>query len=381
MSVQLRAYKYRLYPTAKQKELLAKTFGCVRFTWNKNVEVFNTKGLSSKTSTQLRQEFEFLREVSAAAIQQKEMDFKEYKKQFFSKKRNKKLGRCQFKSKYDKQSFRLPNQKFKLLDNRLQLEKIGKIPVVVDRVPSGKFMSVTVSRTKTGEYYASILMEEHIEPKQKTGKAVGIDLGLKALITTSDGLQVKSFANNQSKIKHLQRHFSRKVKGSARHKKLKLKIAKLYEQDARRRAWLNHNISSYIVSNYDKVVMENLNVSGMMKNHNLAGAIQKSAWTDLVNKISYKCKFYGKEFVQINRFHPSSKTCSNCGCIKEELKLSERVYSCKHCGFCLDRDHNAAINILSAGVDADYRSGMECQTTNKEQSLNVAIPDELTTFL
>jgi putative transposase len=377
----MRAYKYRLYPTASQKAVLAKVFGCVRFVWNKNVETFNKREATVKTSTQLRQEFDFLKEISAAAIQQKEIDFKDFKKQFFSKKRKKKLGRCQFKKKTDKQSLRLPNQKFKLVGNRLQLEKLGKIKIVVDRIPLGKFMSVTVSKTKTGEYYASILMEEEIQPKEKTNKKVGIDLGLKALVTTSDGLQVKSFVNNQNKIKHLQRHFARKKKDSRRYNQLKLKIARLYEKDARRRSWLNHNIASYMVAHYDEIIMEDLNVSGMMKNHKLAGSIQKASWADLVNKIDYKCNFYGKKLTKINRFYPSSKTCSNCGCVKEELSLSERVYSCTDCGFSIDRDHNAAINILSAGVDADYRSGMECKTKTKEQSLGVAIPDELITFL
>lgn len=160
------SYKYRIYPNKTQKEMLSKTFGCVRFLWNKNVEVFNNKG-EFKSSTLYREEFDFLREVSAGALQQKEEDFKQFKNQFFSKDRKKKLGRPSFKSKRDKQSFRLPNQKFTLKDNKIRLEKIGWIKVKVDRTYSGREMSVTVSKDLTEKYYVSILVETEQIKKQK----------------------------------------------------------------------------------------------------------------------------------------------------------------------------------------------------------------------
>lgn len=191
----LRAYKYRIYPTESQKIKLAKTFGCVRFLWNKNVEIYQNKG-EYKSSTKYRSEFDFLKDVSAAAIQQKEIDFKEFKKQKSSKTRKKKLGSSKFKSRRNRQSFRLPNQKFKLIGNKLQLEKIGKIRIVMDRPTDGKLMSVTVSKDTCGDYFASILVEAIVEKLPKTDRSVGIDVGLKALITTSDGLQVDSLRDN-----------------------------------------------------------------------------------------------------------------------------------------------------------------------------------------
>jgi putative transposase len=364
----LRSYKYRIYPTAKQEQTLAKVFGCVRFVWNKNVEVFNSYDKENnpnpefKSSTEYRQEFNFLQEISAATIQQKEIDFREYKKQYFSKGRKKKFGRPQFKSRRNKQSFRLPNQKFKLLDNKIQLEKIGKIRIVIDRHYYGKPMSVTVSKDSCGDYYASILVEEEIKQKEKTNRSVGIDVGLKSLVTTSDGLQILNFPDNQRKIKHIQRHLSRKKKGSNRFNDMKLRLAKLHRKESRKREWLLHNISTFLVDNYDIIVAEDLNVSGMMKNHKLAGSICRSSWSELFKMIDYKCKFYGKEFIQIDRFFPSSKTCNRCGCLKSELKLSDRVFVCDDCDYEIDRDLNASKNIKSVGVATAKQSVMECKT-------------------
>jgi putative transposase len=183
----LKAYKYRIYLTAQQEVLLNKTFGCVRMVWNHNVEVFNKfdKNLAQQeqplTSTLLRKKFNWMNEVSAAALQQKEMDFKAFKTNYFSKTRKKKIGRPSFKNRDSHQSYRLPNQKFTLNDSTIRLEKIGKVKLVVDRaVPVGcKFMSVTVSKNKCGQFFASVLVECEIIQKTKTGKTVGLDIGIK----------------------------------------------------------------------------------------------------------------------------------------------------------------------------------------------------------
>ena len=375
----LKAYKYRIYPNKIQQEKLAKTFGCVRFLWNKNVETFNSRG-EHKTSAELRQEFDFLREVSAAAIQQKEMDFKAYKSQRFSKTRKKKISNPSFKSRKDKQSFRLPNQKFKVLGNKVQLEKIGKVSIKIDRMFSGKCMSVTVSMDTCGDYFASILVDEDVSQKPKTNCSVGIDVGLKQLITTSDGLQIDRLRDNQAKLKHIQQRLSRKKKGSVRFKKLKLRLAKIHRKQARRREWLLHNISAHLVESYDVIAVEDLNIAGMMKNHKLAGTIADASWSEFIRQLDYKCQFYGKELVKINRWFPSSKTCSCCGAIKEDLKLSDRIYSCD-CGLSIDRDLNASLNIKAVGVDAAQQSVMECQTYFSGQSLKQAIPSDLISFL
>ena len=375
----LRAYKYRIYPNKAQQVKLAKTFGCVRFIWNKNVEIFNNRG-EFKTSTEYRNEFEFLKEVSASAIQQKEMDFKEFKKQRFLKNRKKKIGNPKFKKKHLKQSFRLPNQKFKLFDNKIQVEKIGKIRIKIDRIPKGKFMSVTISRDTCGDYFASILVDEIIIHKNKTNKSVGIDVGLKQLITTSDGLQINRLRDNQAKLKHMQKLLSRKKKNSNRFKKLKMRLAKIHRKETRRRNWLLHNISTYLTNNYDTIITEDLNISGMMKNHKLAGSIADASWCELIKQIDYKCNFYGKELIKVDRWFPSSKTCSRCGHIKNDLKLQDRIFRCDNCGIEIDRDLNASKNIKAVGVTPAQQTVMGCKTCFNKK-LKQAIPDDLLSFL
>ena len=231
MNGKLKAYKFRLYPNKEQEVLLNKTFGCVRYAWNQNVANFliydketNPKPVF-KTSTELRKEIDWMQEVSAAAIQQKEIDFKEFKKQLFNTKRKTKLGFPKFKKKSNRQSYRLPNQKFKITENKIQLEKIGKIRFVKDReFPEFfKFLSVTVSKNPSGQYFISVLVEQEINHKHKTQQEVGLDIGISVFSTQSDGIEVdnpKYFSKSQVKLKRLQQHFSRKQKGSKRRDKL-----------------------------------------------------------------------------------------------------------------------------------------------------------------
>ena len=376
----LRAHKFRIYPNKSQQKQMAKTFGCVRFVWNKNVEAFRNKG-EFKTSTEYRQEFEFLKEVSAAAVQQKELDFKEYKSQKFSKTRKIKIGKPKFKSRKKKQSFRLPNQKFKIIGNKIQLEKIGRVPIVIDKMFDGRTISVTISKDLCGDYFASILVEEVILPLPKTGKSVGVDVGLKALITTSDGLQVQRLRDNQAKLKRCQKMMSRKKKGSRRWNDLRLRVARLHRDIARRRSWLLHNVSRHLVENYDVICVEDLNVVGMMKNHKLAAAIADASWSELIRQLDYKCKWYGKELVKIDRWSPSSKTCNACGKKKAALNLAERTFVCGHCNYKNDRDVNAALNIKAVGVTAALQTVMGCKTYFSGKPLKQALSGDLLSFL
>lgn len=352
------AYKYRLYPNKTQQTLLNKTFGCVRFYWNRQVAIFKTYNKETnpkpefKTSTELRNENEWMLEVSAAAIQQKEIDFKEYKKQLFNKSRKKKIGFPSFKKKNNRQSFRLPNQKFKIIGKKIQLEKIGKVKMIIDReLPQGKLMSVTVSKNPSGQYFASILIETEITHKVKTNKDVGIDLGIKTFSTQSDGVEINNpkFLNkNQIKLRRMQQHFSRKQKGSNRKNKCRLKIAKLHQKITNQRDWFLHNYSTSLINNYDTIFIEDLNVSGMLKNHCLAGAISDVSWSKFTSMLNYKAKWYGKDVVKVSRFFASSKTCE-CGVKNDNLKLSDREWVCKACGLVNSRDLLAANNILKEG--------------------------------
>lgn len=250
----------------------------------------------------------------------------------------------------------MPNQKFSIKGNRIRLEKIGLVKMIVDRnIPNNsKILSCTVSKNCCNQYFVSIIVDTVIQPKGRTGKSVGVDLGLKSFATLSDGMvidNIRFFRDKQSEITKVQRHLSRKTKGSNRYRRNKLKIARLHNKIANNRSYFLHNITTYLVENYDIICIEDLNVSGMLSNHKLAKAISDTSFYQFRSMLEYKCKWYGKELSIIDRFCPSSKTCSNCGWKKEDLKLSDRTFRCEKCGAEIDRDINAALNIRRVGVD------------------------------
>lgn len=374
-----KAFKYRIYPNKSQKVLLSRTFGCIRVIWNANVESFNSydKDSNPKPKIIIKSDLiidkPWLNEISAAAIQQKIRDFQEVTNQFFSKTRKKKIGRPSFKKKSGNQSYRLPNQKFSLKDNKIRLEKIGWVKISIDRnIPdNSKMLSCTISMNCCGQYFVSILVDVVIPNKGKTGKSVGIDLGLKSFATLSDGVvidNIKFFREKQSEIAKIQRHLSRKNKGSNRHRKNKIKIARLYNKIANKRNNFLHNVTTSLVNNYDVICIEDLNVSGMLSNHKLAKAISDTSFSMFRSMLEYKCNWYGKELVVIDRFYPSSKTCSKCGWKKEDLTLSDRVFKCENCGIEIDRDLNAAINIQRVGVDILYNRMQRDEVTNLNEA-------------
>ena len=388
----LKAFKYRIYPTKEQSSFLDRNFGAVRFIWNQFVASFNhdfvgpcmpqeekfIKDLPGK---------EFLSEVISYGLQQKRMDWVEFKKQFFSKKRAVKLGRPKFKKRgVSNDSFRIPGQCLKFNEcvnfetSRIKLPKMSPIKLVIDRPFSGLLKSVTVSKNKTNQYFVSILVEEPLELKQNTGRSIGIDLGLKDLAIMSNGMKISNprwFRKTQAKLKITQRAFSRKAKGSNRREKTRLKVAKLYQQVTNQRKFVYHNLSSWLVNNHDTIVMESLRVKNMIKNRKLAKSIQDASWSTLIGMIEYKSRWYGKTFHQIDTFYPSSKTCSCCGHKLESLDLSVREWECPSCGTKHDRDLNAAVNILSKGLDDLYSlTSEELSDYRRRESLNpkVEIP-------
>lgn len=377
-----KAFKYRIYPNKSQQILFAKTFGCVRVIWNANVESFNSydKDANPKpkiiTKSDLITDKPWLNEISAAAIQQKIRDFQETSKQFFSKTRKKRIGRPSFKKKSGIQSYRLPNQKFSLGDNKIRLEKIGWVKMRVDRaIPDeSKILSCTISMNCCGQYFVSVLVETLILHKHKTGKMVGIDLGLKSFATLSGSIvidNIKFFREKQSEIVKIQRHLSRKKKGSNRYRKNKLRIARLHNKIANKRNYFLHSVITYLADNYDVICIEDLNVSGMLSNHKLAKAISDTSFYQFRSMLEYKCNWYGKELVVIDRFYPSSKTCSKCGWKKEDLTLSDRVFKCENCGMEIDRDLNAAINIKRVGVDILYNRTQRDEVTNPVEAFKI----------
>jgi putative transposase len=351
-----RAYKYRISPTNSQKELIAKHIGSSRFVYNLALETKNTAYLGSKHNfspfdlikqlPDLKKECEWLKEVNSQSLQQSIQNMDIAFKRFF-----KGSGFPKFKSKHKgSQSFSVP-QSVKVEYDRLIIPKFGKrgIKINVHREIKGTIKSATISRTSTGKYFASILVDTHIEKPVKAPikkeTTVGVDLGIKTFLVTSNGLEIKNPKNlrkAQDKLKYVQRKYS-KNKG----KRTKQRLALLHEKVVNKRKDFLHKTSTKLIRENQTIALEDLNVAGMVKNHNLAQAISDVSWSTFVTMLEYKADWYGKNILRIGRFAPSSKTCSCCGYINKELTLKDREWTCPKCNSVLDRDVNAAINIKS----------------------------------
>jgi putative transposase len=385
---QLKAFKYRIYPTKDQAIFLAKTFGCVRFVWNQLVANFNSydkAGPNQPMSEKIlkdKPEYAWLNEVISYALQQKRIDFEGTKSQFFNKDRKVKLSRMQFKSRGNHDSFRIPAASMRLesfahLDGAIKLPKMAPIKLVVDRKFTGNPRSVTISRNPSGQYFASILVEENIELMQNTGRSIGIDLGLTHLAILSNGMKLDNprwFRENQAKLKKAQQHLCRKTKGSNRRNKQRLKVARIHQLVTNQRAWFHHNFSTWLVTNFDNIITEDLNIKGMVKNHCLAKSISDAGWSKLVSMIEYKCRWYGKSFTKVDRFFASSKTCSACG-VKASFGLETREWTCASCNAKHDRDLNAAVNILNRGLTDLYGfTSAELTDHRRREELSPEVP-------
>ena len=380
-----KAYKLRLYPNKTQEVLLNKTFGSVRLVWNtllaKNLKGYEEQGKSWKqdfNTTVLKTDFDFLKEVSAASLQQKSRDLSETYKQWFNsvsgKRKGKPLGYPRFKKKGLKDSYRLPNQKFKLFqaDNKIQFEKIGKVtcryPSDMSAFNKDDLVSVTITKSKSNKYYASVIVDASVTPMPKTNKTIGIDLGIKDLMTLSNNIVIKRsnyLKENQFKIKKMQQHLSRKKKDSKRYQKQRIKLAKLQDKIVNKRQWFIHNITKALVKDFDVICVESLDVKSMQGSvKNINRTIAEVSLYEVVRQLEYKCLFYDKTFVKVDKYFPSSQLCSCCGEKNKEIKnLKIREWTCSKCGVIHHRDVNAAINILKEGFKGisgealDYRRG------------------------
>lgn len=362
-----RTYKFRLKPNAKQRELLAKHFGCARFVYNHFLEERQTEyketGKSSnyyKQAAKLTElkngDCEWLKEVNSQTLQIALKNLDTAYKNFFKLHR----GFPKFKSKKSKNSFSVP-QNCSVDEWKIYIPKFREgIAYFKDRKVKGLVRSMSLSLTPTGKYFVSILTEEQYEPLAKTNKSVGIDLGLKNFVITSEGVKYK---NNrvlnmyQNQLKAAQKHLSRKQKGSNNFERQRVKVARLFEKVSNTRTDYLHKVSLDLVRNYDIICIEDLNIKGMMKNHRLARQISDVAWGEFIRMLTYKAEINDKKVVKIDRYYPSSKTCHTCGYVNADLKLSDREWICPDCGSVIDRDTNAAMNILSAGL-ADYTCGV-----------------------
>lgn len=356
-----RAYKYRIYPTEEQQNYLLSNFGAVRFVWNALVEIFNSYSKCGPNRPldlmyiKKQPGNEFLNDVISYAIHGRAGMFLEAKTRLFDKTKTYKMGSMKYKKKgIAKDSFYVPGTKIKVdLDNNLlKIPKMSAVKMKVDRKFAGIFKSVTISMNKTGQYFASILVEEEISPLVKTGRSIGVDLGLNHLLVTSDGHQIenkKLFRKNQAKLAKQQRHLSRKHKGSVRFEKQRKKVAVIQRKVADSRSWYLHNLSKWLVTEYDVICTEDLDMEAMRKR--FGKSISDAGWGILIGFLNYKCAWYGKTHVKIDRFEPSTKKCSACGVLRESIPLTIRTWTCDACKKEHDRDFNAAINILHSGLN------------------------------
>lgn len=278
-----------------------------------------------------------------------------------------------FKSRKHKNSFTVP-QSGRIENGKINIPKFKQpITIVQHRAVTGAIGKMTITRTPTGKYFVSIFTQENIEELPKTEKTVGVDLGLKDFVISSDN---KKFKNNRytkqyaRKLREAQKHLSRKTKGSKGFEKQKLKVAKIHEKIANSRLDTLHKISYELVRDNQVIAVEDLNVKGMVKNGKLSKHIADASWSNFVNLLQYKCDCYARELVKVDRFYPSSKTCSVCGWINEKLNLSTRQWTCEN-GHVLDRDHNASINILNEGLKIHRlgRSITKVESSNKTTSV------------
>jgi putative transposase len=358
-----KAFKYRFFPTDEQAAQLARTFGCARYVYNQALE-YRTKAwqqekksagyhLTSAKLTEWKKEPEkaFLSEVSSVVLQQSLRNLDTAFTNFFEK-------RAQypaFKSKHGRQSARYATNALTYRDGRITLAKQSEPLDIVWSRPlpdDAKLVNLTISRDTSGRYFVSILVETDLKPLRRAKAEVGIDVGVKTLATTSEGEKLENprpLVKREKRLKRLQRRLSRSAKGGANRKKARLKVAKLHAKisDARRDAI--QKFTTKIIRENQAIFVEGLNVAGMVQNHNLAKHIADAAFAEIFRELEYKSAWYCRTYLPVDRFFPSSKLCSSCGHLLDELPLSVREWDCPACGARHDRDINAAINIKRAG--------------------------------
>ena len=390
-----RAYKYRIYPTEQQKEALARSFGCCRWFWNYALNLCQQtyketgKGLSryaiQAKLPELKQEHPWLKDAYSQCLQIVALNLSTAYKNFFDKR----AGLPRFKSKHKRQSISYPQGR-KLEGDYLKLDKkIGNIYCRIHRRFTGKIKTVTISLESDGKYYASLLVDDGKDAAKLSveGKAVGIDLGLTYFAITSDGSKFdnqKFLVKHQKNLKRKQQVLSRKKKSSSTRAKARLKVAKVHSKISRCREDFLHKLSRKLVDENQVIAVENLNVKGMVRNHNLAKAISDVGWGMFCTMLKYKAEQEGKTYIEVDRWFPSSKTCNHCLNVIDSLPLDIRFWNCPSCETTnIDRDINAAKNIrdealriLSLGT-SDTANGGNVRQPGKTSVLLDAIPGEV----
>jgi putative transposase len=364
-----RAYRYRFYPTEEQARQLARTFGCARFVYNWGLsarkQAYFQQGKSlyyndlAAMLPALKEQYPWLAEVSSVPIQQALRHLERAFVNFFEGR----AGYPVFKKKRNEQSVTYAANAFAWDGSTLTLAKMdASLAIVWHRpLPKGaKPSSITVSRDSAGRYFVSILVREAIKPLPITPKMVGLDLGLTSFVVTSDGEDIanpKYYRRDEKKLAKAQRRHARKKKGSKNREKARKQVARVHARIADRRGDYQHKLSTRITFENQVICVESLAVKNMVKNPHLAKAISDVGWGEFVRQLDYKAKWYGRHLVKIDRWYPSSKTCSICQHVLPDLDLAVREWVCPNCGTPHRRDHNAAKNVLAEGLSVFVACG------------------------
>jgi putative transposase len=374
------AHKIRIFPSREQEILLRKSCGVSRFAYNwalakwkdkyQNNEKVNEGTLRKELNSIKRKEFPWMLEVTKCSPQQAIKDLGKSFSNFFKKRSD----FPKFHKKGIRESYYLDNISFKLFENEIRLATIGKVRMAEKLRLEGKLISATVS-LDVDRWYVSIIVDTEFKKQRKQNLGVvGIDLGISKLATCSDGTvfeNPKFYDKAQKRIKRLQQSLQRKQKGSSNRKKAKILIGKSYRKVRLARKTNLQKISTYLCENYNTVVIEDLNVKGMVKNHKLARSISDCGFGTFRLLMENKSKIFDTEIFFANRFFPSSKTCSNCKEIKKDLKLSDRTFKCNNCGLVIDRDLNAAINLKKLGTCCSEVKPVERSNFDRVEAGNI----------
>ena len=373
-----KAYKFRLYPNDVQRILVNKTFGCTRFIYNyfldkcKNNRYIKAFDMCNEIK-ELYVDYPFLKEVDSCALRCAVFNLEDSFKNFFSKR----TSYPKFKSRFNKQSYRTTCMKrtykgkeyssieLDLINKKIKLPKLGLVDIRGYRnleVINGRIINATIEKETTNKYYVSVLVDEieYVKEKIIPASIVGIDLGIKYLVVTSDGEKYsnpKELLKREKRLKRLQRKLSRQVKDSNNYKKTRIKISRVYSKIKNSRKHNMINIVNNLVREHDIIVSEKLKVKEMSSNHNIAKNILDASFNKICEMLKWKCKLHGKYYYQINTYFPSSKKCSHCENKTEVTSnLSVRNWTCEECGNLNDRDINASINIMFEGLKIHYQN-------------------------